>query len=169
MNRLVVVACLMLALIFIPGVNIIKAEGGAAVVESGKKVKFNYTLTVDGKILDSSQGKEPMEYTHGQNEIIPGLEKQLAGLKIGDKKNFKLSSGEAYGPADPAAIKEMALSAFPKDFVPVIGKMVQLIDPAGRKVPATIKEIKKDSVMLDLNHPLAGKDLYFDVEVVSVQ
>ena len=150
-------------------VDAFAAEGGPVMIENGKKVKFDYTLTVEGKVMDTSEGKAPLEYVQGSGNIIPGLEKQMAGLKVGDERTFNVKPEEAYGQVDPAAFKEMPKSSLPKEFVPEVGKMISVVDNQGRRMPVTISEVKEQSIMINLNHPLAGKDLEFKIKVIDIQ
>jgi FKBP-type peptidyl-prolyl cis-trans isomerase 2 len=143
------------------------AEGNA--VATGKKVKFDYTLTVDGQVAETTKGKQPLEFTQGQNQLIPGLEKQMEGMKAGEEKKIIVKPEDGYGPVLNDAFREFDKAKLPKDVVPQVGMMLELKDPEGNSFPAVIKEVKDKSVMLDFNHPLAGKELTFDVKVVSVE
>lgn len=161
---------------FLLGFVILSIMANAAIVgaeeariQNGKKVKLDYTLTVDGKVMDSTQGQVPLEYVQGQGQIIKGLEKQLQGMKVGDEKTIKVSSEEAYGPVDPKAFQEIPHSAFPPNIDLKVGMMIPLQDKQGHPFPTVVKEIKKDTVVLNFNHPLAGKDLVFKVKIVGIQ
>jgi len=147
------------------------AEGKAAdtVIQNGKQVAFDYALTVDGKVVDSSVGKQPLEYTQGDGKLIPGLTKQLEGLRVGDEKTIVLPPEEAYGQPDPNAFKEVPRSNLPADVTPEVGMSFQAKDVDGNVFAMRISELKKDSVVMDLNHPLAGKILTFKVKVVSIK
>jgi FKBP-type peptidyl-prolyl cis-trans isomerase 2 len=138
-------------------------------IANGRQVLFDYTLTVDGKIVDSSKDRGPLKYTHGQGDLIPGLTRQLEGMKIGEEKSIVVAPEEAYGAVDPAAFKEVARTTLPKNIDPQVGMFLQVQSPDGKVFPVRISELKKDSVMIDFNHPLAGKKLFFQVKVVSVQ
>ncbi len=138
-------------------------------VEKGKIVKFDYTLKVDGKEVESSAGKEPLSYSQGIGEIIPGLETALEGMKVGEQKNVKVEPKDAYGDVIKDAVKEIPNTSFPKDFVPTVGMVVDISDGKGMSAPAVIAEVKESSVMVDFNHPLAGKTLEFDVKIVDIQ
>jgi len=146
-----------------------QANAEDVVISKGSKVAFDYVLTVDGKIVDSSQTKGPLEYTHGDASLIPGLTKRMEGMKVGDEKVIEVPPEEAYGNPDPAGIKEIPLSSVPKDVKPEVGIMLQMQDQSGQAFPAKIIEVKKDSIMIDLNHPLAGKRLTFKVRIVSIK
>ena len=145
----------------------VRAEGAG--ITSGSKVAFDYTLTVDGKVADSSEGREPLEYTQGDGKLIPGLTRQLEGMKAGEEKTVIVSPEEGYGNPSPEGYKEIPLTAVPKDLKPEAGMMLQMQDDKGQVFPAKIMEVKKDSIMIDLNHPLAGKILTFKVKIVSVK
>jgi len=137
-------------------------------IKDGSKVAFDYTLTVDGKVMDTSEGRKPMEFTEGDGKIIPGLAKQLIGMRKGEEKTITVAPQEAYGNIDPAAIKEVPLSSFPADIKPQAGMTLAAKSPKGETFPVKVAEVKKDSLMIDFNHPLAGKTLTFKVKVVSV-
>ncbi len=140
-----------------------------SVIADGKKVSFDYKLTVDGKVVDTSEGKKPLEYTQGKGMIIPGLEKALVGLKAGDEKSVTVLAAEGYGPVDPKAVVEVPKKNFGEGFDPKVGMMVQMKNQDGQEFAGLIKEVKTDSVMVDFNHPLAGKDLSFAIKIVSVE
>ena len=148
-------------------VSIVLAEN--VVVANGKTVSFDYTLTVDGAVVESSQGKKPLQYVHGQGKIIPGLEKQLAGLKVGDEKKIVVPVDQAYGQINPKAVQEVQKSSIPADIKLTVGTMLQMSDPSGNNFPAKVKEIKDKTVVMDFNHPLAGKELTFQVKIVDIK
>lgn len=148
--------------------TISRAFASGLVIEKGKKVMLNYTLTVDGKVLDSSAGKEPLIFIYGDMALIPGLEKALLGLKQGDKKHLTFAPQEAYGSVDPKAVIEVPRTNFPAEPEIEPGMVFTSHDPQGGDLNGTVKELRGDKVLLDFNHPLAGKSLDFDVEIVSV-
>ena len=133
-------------------------------IADGMKVTMEYTLTLPDKtVVDSTTGKPPFSYTQGNREIIPGLEKALTGLKPGDKKSITVPAAEAYGLYDKKKIVEV-----PKKNVPAEVRVgTKLRDQSGQE--AKVVEVKGDSVMVDVNHPLAGKDLMFDVNIIKVE
>jgi FKBP-type peptidyl-prolyl cis-trans isomerase SlyD len=140
-----------------------------ATVQPGSEVSFDYTLTDDsGKIVDSSKGKEPMHYVHGKGQIIPGLEKELAGMAVGNEKKITVKPEDAYGPVDPAAFKEVPKDQLPPEALKV-GMMLMAQSPSGPGVPVRVHEIKDSTVIMDFNHPLAGKTLSFDVKITDVK
>lgn len=136
-------------------------------IADGKTVKFDYTLTVEGKVVDSSEGREPLQYVQGQSQIIPGLEKQMAGLKAGDEKEVDVKAAEAYGELNPKAYAEVPRDKLPKGDLKV-GMQLHSTGQDGQPVFATISEVKKNAVVMNFNHPLAGKDLHFKVKVVEI-
>jgi len=139
------------------------------VIKDGSVVSLQYTLSGDdGKTIESNKGKEPLKYTQGQHQIIPGLEKELTGMKVGGEKRIKVKPEDAYGPIDPKAIQE-----FPKEKIPPEGQKVGAIltarGPQGQVIPVKVKEVKEKTVVLDMNHPMAGKTLVFDIKVLEVE
>lgn len=138
-------------------------------IENGKKVKFHYTLTADDQVVQTSQGQQPLAYTHGSGEIIPGLASELEGMNEGEEKSIFLSAEKAYGEVNPEAFQELPKSSLPEGLEPKEEMMLKAHTQEGQEVLVRISDIKEDSVVLDMNHPLAGKDLKFDVKVVSVE
>jgi FKBP-type peptidyl-prolyl cis-trans isomerase SlyD len=138
-------------------------------IEQGSTVQLEYTLTDDaGAVLDTNKGQAPLTYTHGEAQIIPGLERQLAGMHTGEEKKVTLPPGDAYGPVDPAAQTEVARDALPPAAL-VVGTRLIARNAAGDARPVVVKEIRDQTVVIDLNHPLAGKTLVFEVKVLSVE
>jgi FKBP-type peptidyl-prolyl cis-trans isomerase 2 len=150
-------------------INIAEGKGRSEMIEKGKKVKFDYQLTVNGKIIDSSEKRGPLEYIQGEGAIIKGLEKRMEGLKVGDKQTFIIPAEEAYGKVNPSAFQEVPKSNFPKDLDIQAGQMVEVQDNAGNRFPVVISEIKEQTIILNFNHPLAGQELTFDVTIVDIQ
>lgn len=161
--------CIVFALIVICAVSVCLAMAEDAVIHDGSKVAFHYSLVVDGNVADSSQGREPLTYTQGEGKLIPGLTKQLLGMKVGEEKTVEVKPQDAYGMPNPAGIKEIPMSAVPKDLKPAVGMILQMQDEKGQVFPAKVTEVKKDSIIIDLNHPLAGKTLIFKVKIVAIQ
>jgi FKBP-type peptidyl-prolyl cis-trans isomerase SlyD len=139
-----------------------------ATVVAGKKVKMDYTLTVNKEQVESSVGKEPLEFVYGDHSLIPGLEKGIEGMKVGEEKTITVDPKDAYGEIDPKAIKEFPITSLPKSPEPKIGMVLQAQAPDGETFPAVISELKGDKVILDFNHPLAGKQLTFKVKILDV-
>ncbi len=145
-----------------------KPQTGAAEIQKGSAVKMEYTLTdKDGKILDTNKGQEPLTYTHGEGQIIRGLEKALTGLHVGDQKHVVIPPEEAYGPVKPEAIIEVPKERIPPESQKV-GAHLMARNQDGPPIPILVKEVKEKTVVLDANHPLAGKTLTFDVKIIGV-
>ena len=136
-------------------------------IKPGAKVKFDYTLTVDGKVQDTSAGRGPLEYTHGAGQIIKGLEEELEQMNIGDKKTVTIAAEKAYGPVLPEAIKRVPKEAINNADQLKVGDMVGASN-GGHTFRAVVKEITDKEITLDFNHPLAGKTLTFEVEVKEI-
>ena len=137
-------------------------------VRDNMDVGLEYTLTVDGTVVDSADSAKPFHYVHGQHQMIPGLERQLTGLHVGDAKEVTVSPEEGYGPVDPAALVEVAKTQLPAGIAPEVGLVLRGVNPDGQSFRARIIELKDETVMLDLNHPLAGKTLNFKVKVTDI-
>lgn len=139
------------------------------VVKDGMLVSLEFTLkSPDGQLLETNKGRDPLKYIHGQKRMIPGLERELTGMKVGDTKHVTVKPEDAYGKIDPKAVQE-----FPKEQIPLTGLKVGAVlaakTPDGRVVPMTVREIKEKTVVIDMNDPMAGKTLVFDVKVVDIQ
>lgn len=132
-------------------------------------VSIDYTLTVDGQVVDTTEGDEPLSFLQGHQNIIPGLERELSGMKIGDSKQVVVSPAEAYGEIDPDNIIDVPRSEFPEEIPLEKGTELEVKNSDGEVLSATINEVNKDTVKLDFNHPLAGKELTFDVTVVDLR
>jgi len=136
-------------------------------IQSGATVELEYTLKDGtGDIISSNRGQAPLRYIHGQHEIPPGLEQALAGLHAGDRKAVTVAPEDGFGPIDPQAITEVPKESIPSHAL-VVGTPLIARGPEGER-RVRVKEIREESVVLDLNHPLAGKTLYFDVQVLRV-
>lgn len=137
-------------------------------IENGSRVSVEYTLSdSNGEVIESNKGKAPLEYTQGQGEIIPGLEKELMGMAVGDEKKINIKPEDAYGPVDPAAFRELPREGIPEEGLKV-GAQLVVRTPDGQSFPVRVHEVKEKTVVLDMNHPLAGKTLSFDVKVLSI-
>lgn len=144
-------------------------KGGGMSIQDGKEVTIEYTLKVDGQVVDTSENRAPLTYVHGQGQIIPGLSKALEGLKAGDKKSVTVSPEEGYGEVNPKAFQEVPRAKLASDIEPQVGMNLEANMPDGKKQIMRITEVKDETIVVDMNHPLAGKTLDFDVEVVSVK
>ena len=140
-------------------------------VKDGVVVSLDYTLRLDdGEIVDSSEGEAPLEYLHGHGQIIPGLEKALVGLTVGDSKKVAVPAAEAYGEVDMDAFEIVPRSMFPDDLELEEGLELSLRDvETDEPFDATIAEVRENDVMLDFNHPLAGETLHFEVHISAVR
>jgi len=139
------------------------------VVKDGSVVSLQYSLSEeDGKLIESNKGKDPLKYTHGRQQIVPGLEKELTGMKVGGEKKVKVKPEEAYGPIDSKAFQELPKEQIPPNGLKV-GAILAAQGPEGQTIPLRIHEIKEKTVVVDLNHPMAGKTLLFDVKVLDIQ
>ncbi len=141
----------------------------AAMIVDGKKVTLTYQLSVNGTLLEEAQLKEPFTYLHGKNQIVPGLEKGLSGLRAGEQKRIRVPPEEAYGPVDPKAFQEIPKGKLPPGVQAVKGTLLEARSPEGLEQLVKIVEVKEKSVVIDFNHPLAGKELDFDVTVLRVE
>jgi FKBP-type peptidyl-prolyl cis-trans isomerase SlyD len=130
---------------------------------------MHYTLTdPEGEVIDSSQGKAPLAYLHGHGNIIPGLEKQLEGKAVGDKLVAEVAAAEGYGEHNPEMVVEANRSQFPEGAELVAGMRFQAQTPAGPRI-AQITKVDGDTITVDTNHPLAGVNLKFDVEIMEIR
>lgn len=138
-------------------------------IKEGSKVKLHYTGTLDdGTVFDSSKDKIPLEFVVGGGQVIKGFEQGVVGMKAGEKKTIHITSDNAYGAYNPANIGEYPKDKVPKEMKLEIGAKLFLEAPNGGIAIATVKQIKNETILLDLNHPLAGKDLNFDVEILEI-
>jgi FKBP-type peptidyl-prolyl cis-trans isomerase 2 len=140
-----------------------------AQVKTGDKIKVHYhgKLTT-GETFDSSEGREPLEFEVGSGMVIKGFDDGVNGMNVGDKKTINIPFNEAYGPRNPEMVIEMPKDKFPKDMELEVGLPLGMSDQNGQQFNVTIVEIKEEAVMLDANHPLAGQDLIFDLELVEI-
>ncbi|WP_425098009.1 FKBP-type peptidyl-prolyl cis-trans isomerase [Tropicibacter sp. S64] len=138
-------------------------------VKSGDTVRIHYTGTLtDGTTFDSSAGRDPLEFQVGSGQIIPGLDKAIPGMTVGEKKKVEIPADEAYGQPNPEATQSVPREQIPADIPVEVGLQLQVQTPNGQVVPVTVTEVTESEVTLDANHPLAGKDLTFDFELVEI-
>lgn len=154
----------------ISALSFVNAEPtSGSIVRAGKQVSFEYTLRLDDEIvLDTNVGGEPLSYIHGLRQLMPGLEKGLEGLSVGASKKVVVQPEDGYGPVDTHAYMEAKKSSIPPESLKV-GAIVEGRDSTGRPIYPRIKEIGETEVILDYNHPLAGKILYFDIRVLEIK
>jgi len=141
------------------------------IVEKGQTVSVHYKGTLDdGSEFDNSHARgEPMQVEVGSGRLIKGFDAALMGMTVGETKNISLSPEDAYGSLNPEAVEEVPKTAFPPDFEFKDGEVVQGRAPTGQPIVARIVEQKENTVVLDMNHPMAGKNLNFEIELVSIQ
>ena len=140
-------------------------------VQDDVVVSIDYTLRLDdGEVIDSSDGSEPLQYMHGRGQIVPGLERELYGMNVGDQKEVTVSADEGYGAYDEERLQQVPLETFPDGMELEEGLSVRMRDASsGELFDAYIDEIDEEGVVLDFNHPLAGETLFFDIKVVEVR
>jgi len=160
-------AGLILMMISIPFLLSCSAE---TVAKGGDTVIVHYTGKLeDGTTFDSSRDREPFELTLGSGSTIPGFENGIIGMALGDNKTITIPSEEAYGPKRDELIMTISKNEFPSDIVPSVGQQLQMTHPSGNVMNVTITDVMQDSVILDANHPLAGKTLIFEVELMEIK
>lgn len=139
------------------------------IIEKGKTISFEYTLTLeDNEVIDTNVGTEPLTFTHGSSQIIPGLEDQMVGMKAGDTKIVTVKPEDGYGPVLKEAIIELKTEQVPEASRKV-GAMLQTQSPDGQIIRGRIAAIDDEKAIIDLNHPLAGKTLCFDVKIIEIK
>ena len=138
-------------------------------VKKGDAIKVHYHgKLVDGTTFDSSEGREPLEFEVGSGMVIPGFDEGVTGMAIGEKKTVHIPADEAYGPKQEDMIMEFPKERFPADMVPEVGMQLNMNNGQGQSFPVVIVEVQEAVVILDANHPLAGQDLIFDLELVEI-
>lgn len=138
-------------------------------IENGQKVKIHYTGTLDdGSQFDSSAGRDPLEFEMGAGMVIPGFEKGVADMAVGDKKSIHIPAAEAYGEKRDELVMQFERSQLPEDLTPEIGMMLQMQGPQGQPVPVTVTAVEEANITIDANHQLAGQNLNFELELVAV-
>ena len=139
-------------------------------VKENNTVKVHYVGKLsDGQVFDTSEGKEPLEFTLGQGKLIAGFEKGLIDMKLNEKKTITISKEEAYGESREDLIQEVDKSQLPEDITPEVGMGLVSKSADGNEMNLLIVEVKETTIVIDGNHPLAGKELTFDLEVVDIQ
>ena len=139
----------------------------AETVSNGKVISLEYTVTLDdGQPVDTNVGQDALTFTQGANQIIRGVEAAVEGMEVGQTKQVVVSPTEGYGDRDPNAVHEVPKAKIPQE--DKIGTMLHVKDANGREIRPTVSAINADTVILDFNHPLAGKTLHFDLKVVNI-
>ncbi len=164
----VILGIILITGVVLTGCNSASTGGGA---KNGDTVQVNYTgKLADGTVFDSSVGGEPYEFTLGAGQAIPGFDKAILGMKVGEKKTVTIPSDEAYGPHLDNLVIEVSRDRLPGGVTPEVGMQLMMAAPNGNKIPVTITKVTDNtSVTLDANYPLVGKDLTFDIELVKIK
>lgn len=138
-------------------------------IKAGDTVALHYTGSLrDGTVFDTSDGRDPLEFVVGSGQVIPGLDSALPGMSVGDKKTVQIDCADAYGPINPAMRQAVPREGIPADVPLDIGTQLQMQTSGGQALPVTVVDADEATVTLDANHPLAGQDLRFDIEIVRV-
>lgn len=139
-------------------------------VKQDDTVRVHYTgKLADGQVFDSSLEREPIEFTMGKGQLIPGFEKGLLDMEVNEKKTVNIPSEEAYGAPRKELVQEVEKSQLPEEIKPEVGMGLVSKNPDGQEMNLVVAEVKDDTIVVDGNHPLAGKDLIFDLEVVEIK
>jgi peptidylprolyl isomerase len=137
--------------------------------KKGNKVKVHYTGRLDnGEVFDSSVNKEPLEFQLGTGQMIPGFENAIMGLHEGEKITTTVPADEAYGERRDDLMFNVPRSNIPENIDPHVGQKLSIKQPDGQMIPVTVANIKEDAIIIDANHPLAGRDLIFEIELVGI-
>ena len=137
--------------------------------KAGDTVQVHYTGKLDdGSVFDSSAGRDPLEFTVGAGPVIPGFEQAVEGMAVGQTKTVTIPSAEAYGERVAEAVLQVPREQLPPDLEPEVGQQLVMQSRDGRQIPIVVVEVTEDSITIDANHPLAGRDLTFEIELVSV-
>ncbi len=138
-------------------------------VKPGDKVRIHYTgRLTDDTVFDSSEGREPLEFTVGTGMVIVGLDRELPGMSVGEKKTITIPAEDAYGPHDPQGVMEVPRANIPAEIPLEVGLQLQMRAPDGQAMPVTVAALSDETATMDANHFLAGKTLVFDIELVAI-
>jgi len=165
-------AAILMGILLTGGTLLTACSGGlesAVPAKSGDTVRVDYTGTFDdGEVFDSSVGKDPLEFTIGENQVIPGFEQAVIGMKIGESKTVKIPADEAYGPYHEDMVLVVSRDKMPPGMNPEIGQWLQFGQTGGQTVQVRVIDASESTVTLDANHPMAGKDLTFEIQLVEI-
>jgi len=143
---------------------------GGTQVKTGDTIQVHYTGTLeDGTVFDTSLKREPLEFTLGQGQLIPGFEQAVIGMKVGESKTANIPAEQAYGQYSNELISVIERDKLPEDLDPEVGQRLQAQQPDGRTKIVTVINVSETSITVDANHPLAGKDLTFEIELIEIQ
>jgi len=138
--------------------------------KAGDTVQVHYTGKFgDGSVFDSSAGRDPLEFTVGAGQVIPGFEQAVEGMAVGQTKTVTIPAAEAYGDRVAEAVLQVPREQLPPDLEPEVGQQLVMQSRDGRQIPIVVVEVTEDSITIDANHPLAGRDLTFEIELIAVQ
>lgn len=153
----------------IPGKTDVPEGPAASAAKAGDTVKVHYTGTLeDGTVFDTSAEGEPLEFTIGEGMIIPGFEEAVVGMHVEDSKTVDIPAEEAYGPRDEDLVEEVSRDELPEDLEPEVGQQLQSMQEDGSVAMVTVIDVTDTAITIDLNHPLAGEDLTFEIELVEI-
>ncbi len=159
---------IILAVILMIGVMMTGCNASQA--RNGDVVQVDYTgKLADGTVFDSSVERGPLEFTLGAGQVIPGFEKAVLGMKVGEQKTVTIPADEAYGPYRDEQVVELPREKLPSDMTPEVGQQLVMRQSDGSEIVVVITEVSDETVTIDANHPLAGKDLTFEIELVKIQ
>ena len=148
---------------------IFQFNGVIKMIKKGDKIKVDYTGKLeDGNVFDSSEGKEPLEFEVGSGQLIKGFDDTVIGMKKGEEKEVTITKDNAYGDANPQLVKKIPRDKLPPEQEPKPGMMLGMATPDGKQIPAKITDVDDKEITIDLNHPLAGKTLIFNIKVVDI-
>lgn len=140
------------------------------IAKENDKVKVHYKgKLVTGEVFDSSEGKDPIEFILGSGQVIPGFDKGVQGMKVNEQKTIEIPSSDAYGSVNPDLIQDIPKKNLPPDIAPEVGLKLVSKTPKGNEIPVVVTEVTDDTIKIDANHPLAGKDLVFEVELINIE
>lgn len=141
-----------------------------AQVQQGNTVKVHYTGRLeDGTVFDTSQDRDPLSFTVGEGMVIPGFEQAVAGMEPGDTKTTEITPEEGYGPRREDMVVQVPQQQISQDVQPSVGQQLQLRLQNGQTVPVVVTNVENGTVTIDANHPLAGRTLIFDIELVDIE
>lgn len=149
--------------------SLVHAEDGTAMIGDGSTVVLEFTLALeDGTVIESNVGKDPLTYVQGQGQMLPGLEAALVGVAAGTERKISLAPADGFGEVNAEALQSVPLEEIPEN-AREVGAILTAQDPSGRQSQVRVAAVEADHVVLDLNHPLAGQNLHFDVKVLEVR
>jgi peptidylprolyl isomerase len=164
--------CMVLLGILLLGAVLAGCSGSnsEAQAKDGDTVKVQYTGTLeDGSIFDTSVGGEPLEFTLGQGQLIPGFEKAVIGMKVGESKTVNIPVDDAYGPYRDDLVAVVGRENLPEGMNPVVGQQLQITQADGSAIVVTVIKVSETTITIDANHPLVGKNLIFEITLVEIE